>query len=1055
MNQNEHAWFIEQIAAYLAGGQDQPERERFQTHLAECGECAAELESMRQEDKTMQAAFAGSVPGAEFEQRIIAGLRQRWTPRLVIHPMVRRAAAGVAAVLVLGAIGYTTTTMLSEGGLPTIGSGGSSGDGVAVGPFRVSAWPFGRNRTVCANDLRIMGRTPDSDAIDKESQANGPVQSELAVYSDGKADEGDGDTWALGDRKITLKGATVSSGIKESRSVSTIQPPSAQLAYGLVRPDAPADPRSFKPAELAAGAILPLEKADHQLGRFVAGDVQEGLRVPTSGTDGKASGDGTLLLGGVALGDARKRESGVSMNGNAVATHYFFSTNGSASKDPAALGRIASGTEIAAANTKDLANTPAVGVRGSPDGNAPAQGQQPANATPAATTDSTAGRKIIRNGTMEFEVDSFDSAFAQVSKIVKEEGGFVASTESQKLPNGKMTGMVTLRVAPEHLDTLILKLRALGDLKNQKIAAQDITKQYTDLESQLRASRAMEQRLLEIIKTGKGEIKDLVAAEKELGVWREKIEQVEGEIRFYNSQISLSTLQIALSEKDVKGAAFTSETELRSVGIEAEDVEKAYASAQELVSEFKGHIVTAVLKKLEAGQFAASIVCDVSPENAGPMSDRLKQLGNVARLEAERKLTTSDGAEPPVTSKVQRKDTRFVISLYNLANIAPRETTNLNLACGNVEQAYRSILLRVAKSGGRVVGSNLNQLKADQTTATLSFQVKSDQADALLAELRKPANAGDAEVTRLTTTENPDTANVTIAKRGFAVQIVSLASVTPRETVNLQLAVPSVADAYKSLTELLNGQTIQARILSSRLSEQDRQNVTGSLDFEVRRADLPAIDKALTSAGDVFSRNASRATDAENTIDSKVRLTMGLINAQNLAPRETFSISLEAANVEKALGDISLAAAGLKGRSAESHLTRQANGQTTGRVTIDVPLVSSAEILKTIREQGTVRTVETGRNAQVPDGSLARARLEIVVSNGEGIVSGDKGIWASVRNALSTSVAGLLWSLQLIVIGLFLIVPWAVAIWGGTKLVRRMRSAKNRRSVVPVPGGKD
>jgi hypothetical protein len=96
-------------------------------------------------------------------------------------------------------------------------------------------------------------------------------------------------------------------------------------------------------------------------------------------------------------------------------------------------------------------------------------------------------------------------------------------------------------------------------------------------------------------------------------------------------------------------------------------------------------------------------------------------------------------------------------------------------------------------------------------------------------------------------------------------------------------------------------------------------------------------------------------------------------------------------------------------------------------------------LVQAVRAQGTVRSVESEKNSQVPDGSLARARLDVVISNGEGIVSGDKGVYASVRNALGTSVAGLLWSLQLIVIGLFLVGPWVLVLWGGVKLLRRTR----------------
>ena len=40
----------------------------------------------------------------------------------------------------------------------------------------------------------------------------------------------------------------------------------------------------------------------------------------------------------------------------------------------------------------------------------------------------------------------------------------------------------------------------------------------------------MEERLIQIIKEGKGEIKQLLEAERELGVWRTKIEETEGEL---------------------------------------------------------------------------------------------------------------------------------------------------------------------------------------------------------------------------------------------------------------------------------------------------------------------------------------------------------------------------------------------------------------------------------------------------------------------------------------------------------------------------------------------
>ena len=53
--------------------------------------------------------------------------------------------------------------------------------------------------------------------------------------------------------------------------------------------------------------------------------------------------------------------------------------------------------------------------------------------------------------------------------------------------------------------------------------------------------------------------------------------------------------------------------------------------------------------------------------------------------------------------RVEKRDTRFNLSIYNLANVAPRQTATLNLAADDVEMAYQAILHRVAKAGGRIV----------------------------------------------------------------------------------------------------------------------------------------------------------------------------------------------------------------------------------------------------------------------------------------------------------------------------------------------------------------
>lgn len=645
-----------------------------------------------------------------------------------------------------------------------------------------------------------------------------------------------------------------------------------------------------------------------------------------------------------------------------------------------------------------------------------------------------AQRKIIRNGQVEFEVDSFDSSFMQIGKIVVEEGGYVSSTDSEKLSNGKVKGTVTVRVPPDRLDVLVLKLRGLGDLKSQKIAAQDITKQYTDLESGLRAARTMEERLLEIIKSGKGEVKDLVAAETQLGVYRERIEQIEGELRYYGNLVSLSTLNITLLERDLKTPTAAFETEEVQAGIEVEDVEKARNDALKAIDDAKGRVIESNLKKLDAGQLTATIVAELTPESAGALTDRLKQLGRVARLEADRKQTTQGGTGAPTGVKMVRKATRFNISLYNLANIAPRETVNLTLAAEDVEVAYKAILAVMnaddAGSVGRIVSSTLNSQKKDQTSGAITLEVKSDKANAVETAVR-----ATGEVLHIAVSENPDANNVTRAKRGYSISLISVAQVAPRETQTLQVAAKNVPAAYAKLLTALQDPKQPSRILSSQLNEQDRQNVTGQIDVEVPRTAVGAVEAVLAGVeSDVYSRNISRANEAQNTLDSKVRLSVSLIAADRLQPRETTTIALEVNDVEAMLANVANTPGA---RVVERQLSKQQSGRIVARAMIDVPLTSAPATLDTLRNLGTVRVVESAKNQQVPEGPLARARFDVTLGNAAPIISPEDGVGARLHQGLQTSLNGLTFSLMLIVIGVCLIGPFALVIWGGWKFLRR------------------
>jgi hypothetical protein len=394
---------------------------------------------------------------------------------------------------------------------------------------------------------------------------------------------------------------------------------------------------------------------------------------------------------------------------------------------------------------------------------------------------------------MEFEVDSFDVAVASVTRLVyATKGAFIDTINSEKLPNGKVRGSVVVRMPPEQLDRFVLDLRKdlakIGDLKGQRIGSRDISKEYTDMESALRSYRTMEERILKIIREGKGTIKDLVLAEKELGEWRTKIEKVEGELRYYANLVALSTLTISLSEKEIRTAATVTESERVQAGVQVEDVEKALREALAAVEEAKGRVTKSELKQHSAGQFNATLHFEVAPEQGGPLRDRLRQLGHLARLEIDR-VQQGEGGTLPLKdgSKVKRGPSQFFVSLYNLAQVEPAETRTLTLAAADVPAAFAQLRVALAKARARVAVDNLNEQDKKNVTAQLDFTAARAEEGALQMALAAAGEVLSRQVNRV-----PESDNVTNARVHYKVALVSTNNIPPRETLKVALEVTDV-----------------------------------------------------------------------------------------------------------------------------------------------------------------------------------------------------------------------------------------------------------------------
>ena len=374
-------------------------------------------------------------------------------------------------------------------------------------------------------------------------------------------------------------------------------------------------------------------------------------------------------------------------------------------------------------------------------------------------------------------------------------------------------------------------------------------------------------------------------------------------------------------------------------------MDKAYQQVLTAIVEAKGRVMKSELKQLSAGQFNATLNFEVTPEAAGPIRDRLRQLGRVARLEIDR-VQQADGTLPS-DAKLSRGDTVFMVQLYNLANIAPRETATLQVAVADVSAAYQNLRDEVAKTTGRVLVAQLNEQDKQNVTGQLDFEVRRTEEGKIRAAL-----AGAGEVISRQVVRAAESDSVTDVKVLYRTTLLAASRLRPRETATFQIAVSDVSVALQALRDAV-GKT-PSRVINAQFDEQDRQNASAQFDFEVKRGEEAAVRAALDAAGEIVSRQVTRAPEADGVTDAKVLYRATLLGANRLRSRDTALVQVAVVDVPPAYLSLREAVGRANGRIIAAQLDEHDKQNITAQIDFEVKRADEAAMRAALDAAGDV-----------------------------------------------------------------------------------------------------
>jgi hypothetical protein len=168
-------------------------------------------------------------------------------------------------------------------------------------------------------------------------------------------------------------------------------------------------------------------------------------------------------------------------------------------------------------------------------------------------------RIVIMNADLSVVVDDPAEKMTTITRMAEDMKGFVVTSNLFKTftSNGLEVpqASITIRVPSEQLYDALDKIKALADnpdsdIRYENVSGQDVTREYTDLQSRLKNQEMAAEQLSTIMEEAK-RTEDVLAVYNELVRVTEEIEILKGQINYYKEASALSAISIELVAQEM------------------------------------------------------------------------------------------------------------------------------------------------------------------------------------------------------------------------------------------------------------------------------------------------------------------------------------------------------------------------------------------------------------------------------------------------------------------------------------------------------------------------
>src|SRR5262249_54204424 len=291
-------------------------------------------------------------------------------------------------------------------------------------------------------------------------------------------------------------------------------------------------------------------------------------------------------------------------------------------------------------------------------------------------------------------------------------------------------------------------------------------------------ARVMESRLIDMLKKKSDDINDLLQVEKELGRVREEIEKMQGELKFWDSQVQFATVTISLAEKDLEEAAKYLLKERAQLALYTPEVEKIYNDLKALVSP-KVQITHAQLDRDNAGYVSARVSMLIAPEESDGVVAKAKAMGRVENFQMQTERIAQGGETMSENATTKRDKVELNITISRDEQEQAFQQTSLRIRTSAVDDETKKLRELVEKQSGRVRNSSFSRDPDGREYANVSLRVPMKNYNALMQSLNSLGKLENVSVQRQDRSGQIDEAN---APADLSIQVYSQGNIVSSDT---------------------------------------------------------------------------------------------------------------------------------------------------------------------------------------------------------------------------------------------------------------------------------